>query len=222
MLFDYYDVIVDDTITKTITAKVRNVRVNPQSKALSEGVAANAAFVNMGADAVAGAGMVSALAATANNAPAGTTTLAPFGTMQAGQSRIETGSHVDVTGLNIIAGIALGQQTEFGKLLIGPFFEAGFGSYNTYNSFDNASNLHFNADKYQFYSGAGGWSAYVAYGPFYVATIEIVDEDGNVLQPATKQIVPEGYVPSVVYRTLVSGGAVTADGEYTFVFIAVR
>ena len=140
LLFDYN--VAVDTTAKTMTATVTNVRANPQAKSLSEGVAANAAMVNIGADTVAGPGMASALAATANSAPAGTTTLAPFGTMQAGSSRFETGSHVNVSGLNLIAGIALGQQTDIGKLLIGPFFEAGFGSYNTYNSFDNAASVN--------------------------------------------------------------------------------
>ena len=85
-------------------------------------------------------------------------------------------------------------------------------------SFDNASNQHFNANSYTFGTGMGGWSAYVAYGPFYVATIEIVDEEGNVLQPATKQIVPEGYVPTVEFRELLEGSSVNADGVYTFKF----
>ena len=85
-------------------------------------------------------------------------------------------------------------------------------------SFDNASGSHFNANSYAFAGGTGGWSAYVAYGPFYVATIEIQDVDGNVLQAATEQIVTEGYVPTVANRTYVSGSSVNADGTYTFVF----
>ena len=138
LLFDYNVDVNGNNLDATVT----NVRANPQAKSLSEGVAANAAIVNIGADAVAGSGMASALAASVNNAPVGTTSLAPFGTMQAGSSRFETGSHVNVSGLNLIAGIALGQQTEIGKLIIGPFFEAGFGSYNTYNSFDNAASVN--------------------------------------------------------------------------------
>ena len=85
-------------------------------------------------------------------------------------------------------------------------------------SFDNASGSHFNANSYAFAGGTDGWSAYVAYGPFYVATIEIQDVDGNVLQAATEQIVTEGYIPTVANRTYVSGGSVNADGTYTFVF----
>ena len=85
-------------------------------------------------------------------------------------------------------------------------------------SFDNASGSHFNANSYAFAGGTGGWSAYVAYGPFYVATIEIQDVDGNVLQAATEQIVTAGHIPTVHNRTYVSGEAVNADGEYTFVF----
>lgn len=139
LLFDY-DVAVNGP-NNTLEATVSNVRANPQAKALSEGILANAALVNMGADAVAGAGMDSAMAATANSDPAGTTTLAPFGTLHAGYSRINTGSHVNIKALNLIAGIALGVQTDFAKYMVGPFFEAGFGDYKTHNSFDNAASV---------------------------------------------------------------------------------
>lgn len=135
LLFDYQTSIQGPNLTATIT----NVYPIPQAKTLPESMAANAAFINIGADTVAGAGITSALAATTKNNTIGTTSITPFGTIQAGSSQFETGSHIDISGINIIAGLALSQHTEIGKFIIGPFFEAGFGSYNTYNSFDNAA-----------------------------------------------------------------------------------
>ena len=95
-------------------------RLNPQTKALSEGRLAGMAFVNQGADLVSGAGM-----GTARNAGSG---LGAFLVGQGGTSRYDTGSHVDVDGFSLMAGIAWNQQTDYGKLLLGAFFEGGWGN----------------------------------------------------------------------------------------------
>ena len=45
---------------------------------------------------------------------------------------------MDVSGASLIAGIAWKPNIEYGKFLLAPFFEAGWGGYNSYNSFGGA------------------------------------------------------------------------------------
>ena len=58
-----------------------------------------------------------------------------------GWSRYNSGSHVDVSGASIIAGLAWKPELSNGRITFGPFFEAGWGSYNTDNSFSNAADV---------------------------------------------------------------------------------
>ena len=64
---------------------------------------------------------------------------APFATVQGASMRYNTGSHVDLNSLNLLAGLAVGADTPAGDLTFGAFFEYGTGSYNTYNSFNTGS-----------------------------------------------------------------------------------
>ena len=130
-------------------ATVSGIRQNPKTKALSEGQASTAAFLNQGADMLTGQGLQNARGASAGSGgqPAG---FAAFG----GSSlRYETGSHVDVNGFSLVAGAASEKETAQGILTRGLFVEHGWGSYSTYNSFSNAASVKGDGDTQ--YTGAG-------------------------------------------------------------------
>ena len=115
------------------------VKVNPQAKSLSEGQIGSAAFVNQAADTVAGTGMARALVAAQ-------TGVGSFGGISGGSSRYKSGSHVDVKGFGLMAGAATNLPNSAGNLMLGGFFEAGWGNYNSYNSFADGSEVKANGD----------------------------------------------------------------------------
>ncbi|MDR1035785.1 MAG: hypothetical protein LBT40_04235 [Deltaproteobacteria bacterium] len=121
---------IDTSSTKDgIEIKSLRKRASPVMKALSEGVVASHAFLNRGSDLAAGEGVSSAVFATAD---AG---FSFFTSLAYGDSRYDTGSHVDVKGLSLILGGAYGADVSFGRFTFGAFFEFGDGTYDTYNDF---------------------------------------------------------------------------------------
>jgi len=125
-----FDLDLDD---KQLWATVTSVGVNGNLKALTQGRAAGHAFLNQGSDLIYGPGMNGILATTTSKK-----TLTPFFAAQGGKSKYDTGSHVDVSGVNILTGLAWRQPLDKGSdLLVGAFFEAGWGSYDSYHSFAN-------------------------------------------------------------------------------------
>jgi len=117
-----------------LVATATSAQAAPEAKSLSEGRAGSHAFVNQGADLAVDKGMKSAY--WAQFAPG--TNWAAFAATGGGFSTYHTGSHVDVSGLSLIAGLAWKPNIEYGKFLLAPFFEAGWGGYNSYNSFSGA------------------------------------------------------------------------------------
>ena len=130
-------------------------RINPQTKAFSEGRAAALGFVNQGADLIAEAGIRAARSSVAEGASnAGQMNLTPFMVMNGGSSRYKTGSHVDVDGFNMVVGLATGfDLLNQHPVTIGAFFEYGRGTYNTYNSFETYASVHGDGDTH--YTGGG-------------------------------------------------------------------
>lgn len=112
-------------------------RVNPQAKALAEGWLGGMGLALQGADLAAGAGTVAAVKA----ASASGNGIAGFGTLAGSSMRYNTGSHIDMSSLNMLAGLALGTDLAPGRLTLGAFFEYGNGAYSTYNSFSNAASV---------------------------------------------------------------------------------
>lgn len=102
-------------------------------KAYAEGRAASLAFINQGQELLLTQGFGSALAATRGPG----FRLGAFGGMGGGKSRYDTGSHVDVEGFSMLAGLALGNDVGMGRLSLGIFFEGGWGNYDSHNSFSN-------------------------------------------------------------------------------------
>ena len=106
-------------------------------KAYVESRAANLAFVNQGLDFILNRGFGSALTVTSGPGFKFST----FGGIGGGWSRYNTGSHIDVSGLSMLAGIAMGNDVRQGRITLGAFFEGGWGNYDSHNSFSNSASV---------------------------------------------------------------------------------
>ncbi|CAK7069220.1 MAG: hypothetical protein DELT_01804 [Desulfovibrio sp.] len=142
-----YDFQLDQTAAGITATVLGDPRVNPQTKAFAEGRVAELAFINQGADLVATTGMRAARNSRSANGPA------PFFAAQGGKSRYDSGSHVDVDGFSLLAGLAWNADTYYGALTLGAFFESGWGTYDSHNSFSNYASVNGNGDTG--YNGVG-------------------------------------------------------------------
>ena len=115
-----------------LVATVTKVGFDEQAKSLVETRTGASAFLNDGADFLAGAGMN---AAQKEARAAAMTGSAPYGIwagMGAGSLRHKTGSYVDMKGWNLGVGWARENAVKEGTLTFGPFIEYGRGSYDSY------------------------------------------------------------------------------------------
>ncbi|MDO5380459.1 MAG: autotransporter domain-containing protein [Acidaminococcaceae bacterium] len=101
-------------------------KVLEQTKSPVETQAAAAAFLNSGADLLAGSGIASMTAAT--TAEDG----AIFGAMGGSSMRYKTGSYADVKGYNLAMGFGKAVTNSAGRLTFGPFIEYGKGEYTSH------------------------------------------------------------------------------------------
>jgi hypothetical protein len=124
----YYGISTDYTVDG-VEVTVHGVGAGRRMKALSEGSLGGHAFLNMGSDLVAGDGITGAVYAAAD---AG---FSFFSSISYGNSRYDTGSHVDVSGLSVLLGGAYGMDMSIGRFTVGAFFELGDGKYDSYNDF---------------------------------------------------------------------------------------
>ncbi|MDR1856626.1 MAG: autotransporter outer membrane beta-barrel domain-containing protein, partial [Desulfovibrio sp.] len=93
------------------------------------------ALINQGGEYIAYRGMSEVLAATKGEG----LRIGAFGGMDGGRSRYDTGSHIDLLGQNVLAGIGVGGDTPIGRLSLGAFFDMGTGTYRSHNDFPNAN-----------------------------------------------------------------------------------
>ncbi|MDR0563761.1 MAG: autotransporter-associated beta strand repeat-containing protein [Azoarcus sp.] len=136
----------------TATVSSTNDELNPQTKSLSEGYLSGVTFVNQGADFAAGKGMEAAVKMAKAGLGRGA-----FAAISGGTSRYKTGSHVDVDGFSLMAGLSWGKTTlSAGRVTLGAFLEYGKGNYDTYNSFSNAAKVHGKGDLKQYGAGILG------------------------------------------------------------------
>jgi hypothetical protein len=127
-LLDYeFDLSV---IKNQLLASITEAHGSPAATSLSEGYISGVILANMGADAIAGPAMDSAIASVRQGAKTG---LGGFGSLVAGKSRYETGSYVDMLGVSAMAGLAYGRNYDEGYITLGPFLEYGNGSYDTFS-----------------------------------------------------------------------------------------
>ncbi|MCM5557535.1 autotransporter outer membrane beta-barrel domain-containing protein [Pleomorphomonas sp. JP5] len=119
-------------ITATSTDLIATVQSAPtvadQSKVVSEGFVSGASLVNEGADLAAGKGMANAIGGAGAD-------WSPFAAVSGGSIRTNTGSHVDVDGVSLVAGLSRGVDISIGRLTAGAFAEFGSGNYDTFNGF---------------------------------------------------------------------------------------
>jgi len=111
----------------------------PETKALAEGHLAGMTLLNRGMDVAAGQGMREALRIGRLNRLTGTKSL--WATLSAGTGKYDTGSHVDMDSVSLMAGLSANQISNTGEANFGAFVEAGNGSYDTYNKFASAGTL---------------------------------------------------------------------------------
>lgn len=128
-------------------------RLVPQAKAPLEGVLANVALGNIGADLVAGQGIDRARAAAAMSGEGPAWGIAPFAAVSGTRSRYQTGSHMDLSGVSFMTGFAKRVETPMMDILAGVFFEAGFARVDTHNSFSDGPSV--DGDGRSSYYGGG-------------------------------------------------------------------
>lgn len=112
----------------SIVATVDKVpaKTTEQAKSPVETQLAAAAFLNSGADTVAGSGIANAVQM------AGGTTAEMFGAMSGGSMRYKSGSYADVHGYNMALGLAKAVTNNAGKLTYGSLLEYGWGNYTSH------------------------------------------------------------------------------------------
>lgn len=145
LLYDFDYSVTDSQMIATVS----DIEINPQTKALSEGVVASVALLTAGSDLISDAGVTEAVSAAK-----GESFVSTFGAMSGGKSRYKTGSHVDINGFSALAGLATGvcfSETE--RLAFGAFAEYGVGDYNSYNNFNGFADVDGDGDTS--YTGLG-------------------------------------------------------------------
>jgi outer membrane autotransporter protein len=111
--------------------------------------------LNQGADFLADRGLSAALQ---NGAQSKRQSFAAIG---GSRVKHETGSHVDVEGYSLVAGLAVTRPLPAGEVTVGAFIEHGEGDYDTSNSFSNAASVHGKGEAN--YTG-GGVLAHLTFG----------------------------------------------------------
>ena len=116
----------------SLQAVLGEAEIADETKSPVETRAAQAAFVNRGADLLATDGLQQAERAAKASDNAAKGEWSPFFAMQGGKYRYETGSHVDSRGFSALLGMAKEVKNGGGKLLYGLAGEYGKGSYDSY------------------------------------------------------------------------------------------
>ena len=121
------------SVDKTLIATVTRTSLGEQSKSFVETRTGASAFLNDGADFMAGAGLDAAKAEAARAAAApGGAAYGLWAGMGGGALRHNTGSYVEMKGWNLGVGWARENAVPAGTLTFGPFLEYGRGSYDSY------------------------------------------------------------------------------------------
>ena len=102
-------------------------QIEDNRKSIVETMTGSAAFLRAGADLFAGAGIASASIQTA-----GADDFTAFAAISGASMRYETGSYVEMRGMNLAVGFARALRGSNGRLLFGPMVEYGRGSYDSY------------------------------------------------------------------------------------------
>lgn len=119
---------VDGTGKKLLVRRDGAFRPNEDNvKSLAETMAGSAAFLCTGANLLAGAGMSNASREAAEGDG-----FAPFAAISGSSMHHETGSYVEVKGMNLAVGFAREVRKGGDRLLFGPLVEYGRGNYDSH------------------------------------------------------------------------------------------
>ncbi len=154
---------MDTTVSDALVVRIVSTRAQTEAKSLPEGRAAALSFLRQGHDFVVDTG-IAAADAFLGQTGAGWSTPAFFGAVGGGHSRHKTGSHVDVDGISMLAGLAWRNNGPGGSLLLGAFFEAGYADYDTHNAFASGP---VRGDGDSRYAGGGFMGRYVLHNGIY-------------------------------------------------------
>lgn len=133
-----------------VNATVVSSSLNPQTKSLSEGRIVPLALAGQAQDLVASLGVDHAvMAAMQRGFSSGAET---FFAMAGGRSTYDTGSHVDLSGFSLLAGVS-SSMPRARSVVVGAFLETGWGNYSSHNSFEDAPSVRGSGDAS--YSGGG-------------------------------------------------------------------
>ncbi|MDL2271959.1 autotransporter domain-containing protein [Desulfovibrio sp. OttesenSCG-928-I05] len=146
--------ITTDTTAKKVIATLlgtyQDGQVDAQLKSLAESRVSGVGMLTQGADMLTTQGIPQLrLNATSTSGPAA------FGVMGGQSLRYNSGSHVDVDGVNLATGLGWNFPMNDGagaNLLLGAFFESGWGSYDSHNSFGNVASVKGDGDT-SYYGG---------------------------------------------------------------------
>ena len=127
-----FDITQDPHDAHKLIATVTKAGMDEQSKSIVETRAGASAFINDGADFLAGTGMDAAKKEARAAAAAAGGSYGLWAGMGGGSLRHETGSYVDMKGWNLGVGWARENAVQAGTLTFGPFIEYGRGSYDSY------------------------------------------------------------------------------------------
>ena len=127
-----FDITQDPHDAHKLIATVTKAGMDEQSKSIVETRAGASAFINDGADFLAGTGMDAAKKEARAAATAAGGSYGLWAGMGGGSLRHETGSYVDMKGWNLGVGWARENAVQAGTLTFGPFIEYGRGSYDSY------------------------------------------------------------------------------------------
>ncbi|MBR2215698.1 MAG: autotransporter domain-containing protein [Selenomonadaceae bacterium] len=115
-----------------LQAVLGEAAVTGETKSPVETRAAQAAFLNRGADLLAAEGLQQAETASRSGNKAAKGEWSPFFAAQGGKYRYQTGSHVDSRNFSAVLGFAKENELRNGTLLYGLAGEYGKGSYDSY------------------------------------------------------------------------------------------
>ncbi|MDR2745225.1 MAG: autotransporter outer membrane beta-barrel domain-containing protein, partial [Desulfovibrio sp.] len=154
-----YEFIVDTNQThdasalnsrRYLVARLASSGPAPEARILSEGRAASLAFLVHGASWLPDHSYQQAdLALQADDA------WTPFGGVDGAWLRADSGSDIDISATNIIAGAALKRTGDSASLLFGGFFDAGWASYNISGDFGSARQKYLDGEGNLRYYGLG-------------------------------------------------------------------
>jgi hypothetical protein len=173
----HYDWLVD-TADNKLAVYLEKMEVDPKAEALSKAFLSGLSGINQGSSLVAGLGMSNAvnaafvdqgveafrigqdmsqgMNAAGEDGGEKRFRLGAFGAVSGGWSRYSTGSHVDMSTMAFIAGLAWGADLTPWHLTLGAFLEYGIGDYDTHMSFPDAASVHGSGDTRHFGGGILG------------------------------------------------------------------